>query len=108
MAIASIERPDAAAPGPVVVGRPPGHRRRRIAALFVATVVAGALAGLGSYRIVPADGSTTSASLDAWSRRLQGEADAYDAEQANIARGRAADSARLQAAADASARRVTP
>ena len=102
MAIATIERPEEAAPDRVVVRPAPRHRRRRVTALFVAGAVAVVLVGLGGYGTLQAGhGSSTSSGWDASSRRLDAEAEAYFAEQANIARGRAADSARLEATADA-------
>jgi prephenate dehydratase len=70
--------------------------------LFVSGLVAVVLGGLGGYGTFQAShGSSTSNGLDASSRRLEAEAEAYFAKQAIIARSRAADSARLQAAADA-------
>ena len=84
-------------------GVPPGPRvRRRRATVFASLVVACALVGLNGYETAEAGlGPTTSRGRDAWSRRLEAEAEAFLSHQANIARGRAADAARLQAAADA-------
>ena len=74
----------------------------RVTAVFASGAVALVLVGYGAARAD--DGSTTSRGWEASSRRLEAQADAYIAVQANIERGRAADSARLQAAADASGR----
>jgi len=102
MAIATIEGSEEAAPDRVVVRPAPRQRRRRVTALFASGVVAVVLVGLGGYRTVQAGhGSSTFSGWDASSRRLEAEAEAYFAQQANVARGRAADSARLEAAADA-------
>ena len=100
MAITTIGRFEEAAPGGDVVR--PGPRRRRRATVFACLAMASALVGLDGYGTVEAGrGPTTSRGLDAWSRRLEAEAEAHLSHQANIARGRAADAARLQAAADA-------
>lgn len=97
MAIALIERPS--------VSRPAHPRRRRVAALLATGALGVVLVGFGGYRAVEADGGpSTPDGWEAWTMRLEAEADAYFADQANLARGRAADSARLQAAADASLR----
>lgn len=99
MAIATKARTEGAAPDRVEV-RPSRHRRRTV--LVVCGAVAAVLLGLGGYGTVQAgDGSGNSRGWEAWSQRLEAEAEAHLAEQANLARGRAADAARLQAAADA-------
>lgn len=98
MAIAKIKAPEAAAPDGVIVRGAP-TRRRRVAAIVVPGILALVLAGMSATGV--GHGSDTSRSQNASSRRLEAAAAAHLTEQANIARGRAADSARLQAAANA-------
>ena len=76
-----------------------------MAAFFVSGALTLALVTFGGDGTVRAgQGSSASRGWEASSRRLEAQAEAYAAVQANIERGRAADSARLQAAADASGR----
>jgi hypothetical protein len=70
--------------------------------LFASGAVAVVLAGV----VQAGPGSSTSRGWDASSRRLAAQAEAHVAQQEDIERGRAADSARLQAAADAFAARA--
>jgi len=98
MAITTTEQPGEAAPSRVVV-RAVRRRRLRATAMFACGAVALGLVGYGSLET--GNGSSTSRSWDASALRLQGQAEAYFAQQQHVARGRAADTARLQAAADA-------
>ena len=103
MAIATIERSGQAASAGVVVKSPRPPLRWPITALLAAAVAPAVLVGLADQGTVRAgDGPSTLDGSDAWTARLEAEAEAYFAEQANRERGWAADSARLQAAADAS------
>ena len=115
MAIATIESTQEPAPDRVVVRPARRHRRGRATASFVAGAVAVVLVGLGGYATVRSgDRSSASIGSDASSitrgraadsARLEAAAAAYFTEQAKIARGRAADAARVEAAADAFAER---
>lgn len=102
MAVPTIAGPEEAAPARVVVRPAPSHRRRWVAASFASAAVAVVVAGL----VQAGPGSAGSRDWDASSRRLAAQAEAYVAQQEDIERGRAADSARLRAAADAFAGRA--
>ena len=101
MALTTIERPEQEVATTVATSTPSGASRRRptLVATIAALVVAGGLAGFAATR--DSGASDTSRGRAADSARLQAVADAYLAHPSDLDRGRAADAARLQAQADA-------